>query len=189
MTETKVGDRLQIDEQKLKTKHFGEWRWCWNVVDEKTRFLLANNITNQRSIFEASIVLGKVKPLVNKPIVTTTDKLASYNRAIATILPKATHLSGVGMQSKHNNNSVERYHNQEREFDKIRRGFDRIEEWQSGHRLFHNFIRGDVTPAMKAGINVAAEGNRWMTLLQKSFESTNPTAQKEGRREAKSPAD
>src|SRR3989338_129776 len=166
----KVSDRLQLDEQKLKTKSEKEWKWCWNVIDEKTRFLLANNITNERSIFEAKIVLDKVKPLIKKPVVITTDKLKSYNHAIATILPKATHLSGVGLMSQHNNNTVERYHNQEREFDKIRRGFDRVEEWQAGHRLFHNFIRGETTPAMKAGINVAeGENNRWLTLLKKSY--------------------
>ncbi len=51
-----VSGRLQIDEQKLKTKTKKEWKWCWNVIDEKTRFLLTNNITNERSIFEASIV-------------------------------------------------------------------------------------------------------------------------------------
>ncbi len=166
-----VSGRLQIDEQKLKTKSDKEWKWCWNVIDEKTRFLLANNITNERSIFEASVVLDKVKPLIKKPVVITTDKLASYKHAIATILPQATHLSGVGLQNEHNNNTVERYHNSEREFDKIRRGFDRVDEWQAGHRLFHNFIRENSalgkTPAQAAAIDLT-EGNKWMSLLRKS---------------------
>lgn len=166
-----VSNRLQIDEQKLKTKSEKEWKWCWNVIDEKTRFLLANNITNERSIFEASIVLDKVKPLIKKPVVITTDKLASYKHAIATILPQATHLSGVGLQNEHNNNTIERYHNSEREFDKIRRGFDKVEEWQAGHRLFHNYIRENrtlgKTPAQAAAIELT-EGNKWMSLLKKS---------------------
>lgn len=177
-----VSNRLQIDEQKLKTKSEKEWKWCWNVIDEKTRFLLANNITNERSIFEASIVLDKVKPLVKKPVVITTDKLKSYNHAIATILPQATHLSGVGLQNEHNNNTVERYHNSEREFDKIRRGFDRAEEWQVGHRLFHNFIRENSTlgktPAQAAAIELT-EGNKWMSLLKKSCENTEKFLEKE----------
>ncbi len=166
-----VSGRLQIDEQKLKTKSEKEWKWCWNVIDEKTRFLLANNITNERSIFEASIVLDKVKSLIKKPVIITTDKLAAYKHAIATMLPQATHLNGVGLQSEHNNNSVERYHNAEREFDKGRRGFDRLEEWQAGHRLFHNFIRENSalgkTPAQAAAIDLT-EGNKWMSLLKKS---------------------
>ena len=86
------------------------------------------------------------------------------------MLPQAIHLNGVGLQDEHNNNTVERYHNSEREFDKVRRGFDNLEEWQTGHRLLHNFIRGETTPAMKAGISVAEEGNnRWLTLLEKSL--------------------
>ncbi|MBI2137334.1 hypothetical protein HYU12_02325 [Candidatus Woesearchaeota archaeon] len=56
----------------------------------------------------------------------------------------------------------------ERDLDKIRRGFNCLEEWQNEHRLFHNFIRGETTPAMKAGLNEAGEGNRWPTLLEKS---------------------
>lgn len=66
---------------------------------------------------------------------------------------------------------------------------EQVEEWQAGHRLFHSFIRGEVTPAMKAGISNAGEGNRWMILLQKSFESTNPTALKTRQKVKLSPAD
>ncbi|MGC9308976.1 MAG: IS1/IS1595 family N-terminal zinc-binding domain-containing protein, partial [Thermoplasmatota archaeon] len=46
--EPNVGDTWHIDEQKVRAD--GEWYYSWNILDEKTRFLIANEITEQRSI-------------------------------------------------------------------------------------------------------------------------------------------
>lgn len=45
----------------------------------------------------------------------------------------------------------------------------------SAFRNYYNFIRPHstlgITPTLKAGIGVEMEGNRWMALLKKSFDS------------------
>jgi len=46
-----------------------------------------------------------------------------------------------------NNNKVERYHNEFREFDKVRRGFksdETAQQWNAAFRLYHNFIKKHV---------------------------------------------
>jgi len=44
-----LGEVWNIDEQKVKTE--GEWVYSWNILDEKTRFLIANTTTKQRRYF------------------------------------------------------------------------------------------------------------------------------------------
>jgi transposase-like protein len=40
-----VSNKWHVDEQKVKTKKEKKWLWAWNVLDSKTRFLIANNVT------------------------------------------------------------------------------------------------------------------------------------------------
>ena len=53
-----------IDEQKVKCK--GEWLWKWNLIDKKTRWQVANTLTQQRSIKEARQVFKQAKQNLNK---------------------------------------------------------------------------------------------------------------------------
>ena len=82
---------------------------------------------------------------------------------------------------------VERYHNEFREFDKIRRNFKRVktlEEWNENYRLYHNFIRqhmalNNLTPSQVANINLPLERNRWLSLLKLSLNQPNVTKEQE----------
>lgn len=75
---------------------------------------------------------------------------------------------------------VERYHNQYREFDKIRRDFktaETLEQCGNGFRIYNNFIQQNngnylngLTPAQASGINILGR-NRWLSLLKKSLEN------------------
>lgn len=181
-----LSNKWGVDEQKVKCK--GKWLWEWNAVDKKTRYLIANTITEQRSIKEARKVFKKSKENLNKNkrdfenLEITTDGLYSYDKAIrrefltrknvehrATTHPKV---------NKSENMLVERYHNQYREFDKIRRDFKTrktLEEWGNGFRVFNNFIQKNngeylrgLTPAQACGIDVLGN-NRWLSLLKLSL--------------------
>ena len=55
-----LGDVWHVDEQMIKTKK-DEWVWCWNVMDRKTRFILANNITTSRKFRMQEIYSKKQK--------------------------------------------------------------------------------------------------------------------------------
>lgn len=43
----KVSDAWHVDEQNIKVK--GKWLWSWNCLDEETRFLIANQITEKEN--------------------------------------------------------------------------------------------------------------------------------------------
>ncbi len=178
-----VSDKWHIDEQKIKTKKKDEWLWAWNVVDNRTRFLIANNITKSKSIEEAREIFKKAKEVTkeNKQLELVTDGLPSYEEAIrkefTTDIRKqgaVFHNKNAGIRkARQNNNLIERYHNQFREFDKVRRGFDRVTEWNEGFRLYNNFIKNNsvlgTTPALASAIDLGLGRNKWLSLLKQSL--------------------
>jgi len=173
----KLGDTWHADEQMVKIK--GKWAWNWNVLDSKTRFLIASNITKGREIRDARAVFGKTKEIASEnPQEIITDGLHSYTKAIKKeFLPRRTQLTHTKLRTikqKPNNNRIERYHSTFREFDKVRRGFKSERTAQNvsdGFRVYYNFIRphaslGGLTPAQVSGIPMDADGNRWLNLLE-----------------------
>ena len=88
------------------------------------------------------------------------------------------HIANAGINQVHkNNNMVERYHNEFREFDKVRRGFEEVSKFNQGFRLYHNFIKENsvigMTPSEKAGINLDLGNNKWLGLLKKSLQNSD----------------
>lgn len=175
-----LGDIWHADEQMIKSKK--KWRWCWNVIDAKTRFLIANNVTSSRHVKDAQKIMQKAKVVAGKsPQVFVTDGLQAYRRAARKEfdthqrrLSKPVHLFNAGVKKKDNNNLIERYHNEFREFDKVRRGFKSdktASEWSEAFQLYHNFVKKHetlrgMTPAEVAGINLRGGKNRWANLLK-----------------------
>ncbi|MFH1545072.1 MAG: IS6 family transposase [archaeon] len=176
-----LSGQIHTDEQLVKSK--GKWVYAWNSIDHKTRFVLASTITEGRKIKDAQEHFIEVKennPKAEEPKFIITDSLGSYPKAIKrefrTKSKRTKHISIVGRRHLINNNLVERYHNEFREFDKVRRGFKSnktTQEWANGHRLYHNFIKRNstigMTPSEKAGIDLKLERNKWLSLLEKSL--------------------
>lgn len=183
-----TSNKWGVDEQKVKCK--GEWKWEWNLVDKKTRYLIANAVTKERSVKEAREVFKNAKQNLNKDkrhkdlmnLEITSDGLQGYKKAI-----RDEFLTKKGVKhrpttspkvKKYENMLVERYHNQYREFDKIRRDFktdETLEQWGNGFRVFNNFIQrnnGDylkgLTPAQASGLDMLGK-NRWLSLLKLSI--------------------
>lgn len=72
-----LGEVWNIDEQKVKSN--GEWVYSWNILDEKTRFLIANTLTKERSILETRKVFSKaIGTVEGKPRMAITDGMTSY---------------------------------------------------------------------------------------------------------------
>ncbi|AJF62899.1 MAG: Integrase, catalytic region [archaeon GW2011_AR20] len=97
------------------------------------------------------------------------------------------HIRNAGISKKDNNNMIERYHNEFREFEKIRRNFKRVktlEEWNDNYRLYHNYIKqhmalNNLTPSQSANIKLPLENNRWLSLLKLSLNQPNVTKEQE----------
>jgi len=166
----------------------GKWEWNWNVLDEETRFLIANNLTGSRFIDDARQVFKKAKQVATvKPEFIVSDGLWSYEKSIAREFPSnnpksrnsTKHVRLESFEKKPNNNIIERYHNSFREFDKVRRGFKSENTAQGisdGFRVYYNFVRkhkgiSNQTPAEKSGISLNLDRNRWLSLLKQSMKS------------------
>ena len=183
----KLSGKIEVDEQTVKSN--GKHIWSWNAIDEETRFLIANNITDGREIEDARGIFQKIKQVSEiPPSQIKTDGLWSYERAIRKefVTRRGSrkildHIRNVGISKESNNNIVERYHNEFREFDKVRRGFKSdktTEEWGQDFRLYHNFIKkhhglNGLTPSQVAELDLKLGRNRWLSLLRQSIGNKN----------------
>jgi transposase-like protein len=165
-----------IDEQKIKSE--GKWLYSWNILHKKTRFLIANEITEERSILETRMVMQKAKKNTDsQPDTVITDGMKSYPSAIHTEFDGTTHIGGVGIRDPINNNVLERYHGTYRERDKIMRGLQNgqtAKQMNENMRIYYNYIREHTaldgkTPAEMAGIDLTHGKNRWIELLTQSL--------------------
>src|SRR5271157_3548894 len=155
-------------------------RWAWNVIDNKSRFWLASQITEKREIAEARKVLAQASSLSKtRPVAVVTDGLRAYQDAIPKEFftlkgPRTQHIRIPNIRDKSNNSMVERLHGTIRQRNKVMRGLDDVEAAQTmmdGLRIYYNFIRshtalGGKTPAQKA--NVESEEAKWMSLIKKA---------------------
>jgi transposase-like protein/rubredoxin len=182
-----TSERIHIDEQSVQIGKENEW--CWNILDNKTRFLLANQITKSRFINDARRIMQKAKPyLSQKPTEIATDKGKFYPKAIRREFMIGWHrIHGLNVQdesllhatSKMDNQIIERYHATFRERDKVIRGQKNekgAERYIKNWRTFYNFVKphmtfNGLTPSEVAGISIGNERNRWLSLIKLSAES------------------
>ena len=175
--EPELGDIWHTDEMKVKIG--GEWRWLWNVMDEKTRFHLVSMITKTRETQDAKKVFRQSKKAGNKkPRVMVTDGLQSYKGAFKKELydhhQSCKHVADVALQESLNN-VLERMHGSIREREKVIRGI-KIDETPiiPMNQIYYNFIRPHMgldgsTPAEAAGVGVKGE-NKWVGFLNRSIQ-------------------
>jgi len=177
----KVSDAWHIDEQMIKTN--GKFAWSWNCIDEETRFLIANNITKERYVADARLIMQKAKETAKtNPEFIVTDGLHAYNKAFKMEFPawwrkdtKINHIRLKDLETHPNNNIIERFHGTFRERDKTMRGFKGQEKiFAEGFRTYYNFIKqhqglDGKTPSQVANIDLQLDRNRWLSLLKKSL--------------------
>jgi putative transposase len=174
--EPDVGNIWHGDEMKVKVK--GEWKWLWNMMDEKTRFQLVSMIAETREAKDAKKTFRKAKRVTTKkPRLVVTDGVPGYHSAFNSEFydrhQSVKHIANVALQSGLNN-SIERMHGSIREREKVMRGLKSMETpFIRGNRIYLNFVRphqalGGKTPAEAAGIGVSGD-NRWMELLNASI--------------------
>ena len=147
-----VADEMQVDVGGQKV-------WLWNVMDSKTRYILASHLTPRRDAQAARVVLRKAGLAADGPPKSiTTDKLRSYLPAVKDVVPEAEHIQSEGMRARINNNLSERLQGTFRDRIKTLRGLDSIKTGQrylDGWMLTYNHFRGheslgNKTPGAKA---------------------------------------
>ena len=170
-------------DKKNPNKNFD---YVWNVMDNKTKFLLASiNSGRSRKSKDAQKVFTEAYKQNGKiPYQIITDRYAGYQDGVRKTFRnwgnerKVKHTSIVGKRRIVNNNAIESQHALMKDFHKVRKGVKEVQTYQDGYKIFHNFIRKSarkhLTPAEKCGIGV--NGNRWNTLLLNSIKQQKATS-------------
>jgi len=153
--------------------------YLWNVMDRRTRFLLASKLTARRdrdgairAFMEANKNAGE-----SQPERIFTDSLRGYGDAIAYAFPQRTpqHIANAGIRKPHaTNNRIERLNGTVRERVKVQRGWKSMKtQLAEGQRIHYNYVKPHSalegqTPAEAAGVGVAGK-NKWLDLLENSL--------------------
>jgi putative transposase len=81
-----VGNIWHSDETTVFIKEEDKkrcYQWIWNVMDAKTRYLLACQVTEERFVKDARIALKQAKSVTNvRPDAIVTDGLQAYKEAV-----------------------------------------------------------------------------------------------------------
>ena len=172
-----VGDEWVADEMQVKVG--GENLWSWNVMDAKTRYVLATHLSPNRDTRAAVAVMQKAATAADKPPKTIkTDRLASYPAGIKGVFPETEHVQADGIRVLINNNLSERLQGTYRQRTKTLRGLDNLESGQrylDGWTLTYNLFREHdgidyQTPGEMARVN--APFKQWEDVVKQ-----HPTAE------------
>ena len=180
--ETLILTKRGID-RKNKNNQNKEYDYVWNVMDNKTKFLLASECSGRsRSSKDAQHVFTEALKQNGKiPFQIIVDGYKGYEDGCRKTFRnwgnerKVKFTSIKGKRKEVNNNAIEGHHSNQKEFHKVRRGVKEVQTYQNGFKVFHNFVRKNsregLTPADKCGIGI--KGNSWETMLLNSIKYKN----------------
>ena len=171
-----VGDAWRADEIYVKIR--GEMKYVFSLMDDETRFWIAQEVANRKEGHDASSLFRMGKKITQmKPKVIITDGLHSYSEAYRKEFwtidrrNRTIHIRNVHLQGDMNNNKMERLNGEFRDREKVVRGIKKDDSVIiSGYQLYHNYVRphsalDGKTPADKCGIIIEGN-NKWKTLIQ-----------------------
>ena len=142
----KVGDTWIADETMVDLDK-GIKVWFWDMIDSKTRFLLASRVSLTRTTQDAKqLVQDAVKRAGKPPQVILTDKMKSYPDGIFTALGGYTeHVQGSPFKVDSESTSrVERFHETLKERTKVMKAFrdiDTLIDFAKGFLAYYNFLK------------------------------------------------
>lgn len=157
------------------------YEWIWNIMDAKTRYLLACQVTEKRFVNDARKPLKQAKEIASRlPDAIVTDGLPAYRSAIKAEYyglndrVQNPHIRLKDFETKPNNNIVERLNGTFRERTKVMRSLNSdlsAAEFVVGLQTYYNYIRphqgiGCMTPAQMANIPIDLSGNRWEKMIE-----------------------
>ncbi len=157
-----IGDIFVADETVIEID--GKNAWLWDIIDYKTRFLLATRISRSRTTRDAQILYDRAVAMAGKePIKVITDKLSSY--LDVRYGEDTEHIQSRPFAVEDNTQMIERFHETLKQRTKVMRGLKNIEtahDFINGWLVHYNYLRkhtalGDRTPAQAAGIDYPNE--------------------------------
>jgi transposase-like protein len=185
-----LSDTWRADEMFLKMK--GNLRYLYALMDDRTRFLIAQQVANTKYTADVRPLLELGKSIAGKkPKTFITDGAANFHDAYLKEFhtmkhdTDTEHIRHIRLAGDRNNNRMERFNGELRQREKVMRTLKRADTpILSGYQIYHNYIRPHEalqgkTPSERAGIEV--KGNdKWLTLIQNAARQTkvnNPSDQ------------
>lgn len=171
-----IGDVWVADETVLKIP--GKNVFFWDIIDVKTRFLLASQMCLIRTSSDARILMKKASERAGRlPTVVLSDKLQAYLDGIELAFGGITkHISAKGLAAEDNINNIiyiESFRGSLRDRLKVMERLRRrasaeiiMESWP----VYYNYLKrpdslGDKTPAEKAGIEF--QPRNWLDIIRR----------------------
>ena len=154
--------------------------WFWDIIDTKTRFLIASHMSYTRTTKDAEALMKQAYEHTGKiPRIIYTDKLRAYLDGIELTFGADTqHKQGSPFEIENKANIIERLHGTIKSRTKVMRGLHTLESarfFMDGWLLHYNFFRphmslNDRTPASVAGIRFPFRN--WKDVCEQPFEVT-----------------
>lgn len=175
-THPKVGDTWVADETVLELDK-GINIWFWDIIDTKTRFLLASRASRTRGTHDAQALMQAAYRRAGKaPKVVVTDRLAAYLDGIELTFGGDTeHRQGSPfklLESGESTAQIERFHGTIKDRTKVMRSFrdmDTLIQFMNGYLVYYNYfkpneaLKGE-TPAEAAELDYKVKN--WKDLSQ-----------------------
>jgi len=163
--------RWVIDETVVKVA--GGKLWLWDVIEAKSRFLLATHLTKARNMTSAITVLAEANNrTIGTPSYIVSDGMRAYPDAIRRVFgADSEHIRAKGLTAEINTNIIERFQGTVKERTKVMRGLKTIESARiisEGFIIHYNFLRPHMTlkgktPASVAGLTLPF--TTWIELV------------------------
>lgn len=159
----------------------GKQYWLLDVIDYKTRFLIASRLSPTRRVEDIQEVLKEAYNRTGRvPNVIMSDQLEAYVYGVKlTFGDKAKHLQIKKFSAKPNNNVIERMHSTIKERTKVMRdlkNFDTATVMLDGFLVHYNYFRPHetlkTTPANRAQVQFPYDN--WESLIKHSQEAKIP---------------
>ncbi len=168
-------DRWAIDETVIQVG--GKNVWFWDIIDDRSRFLVASHLSRARFKRDAITVLARARQKVGgvAPRFIISDRLNSYVDAIEQVFgADSKHIQSYGFTDEINNNLIERFHGSIKQRTKVMRGFKRMDTAYlilQGFGVNYNYFRPHMgihnqTPADVAGVR--APFKNWTDVVRAS---------------------
>ncbi|MCJ7633553.1 IS6 family transposase [Candidatus Bathyarchaeota archaeon] len=177
-----VSDIWRADELYVKIK--GDLKYLFAVMDDETRFWIAQEVAQTKDRHDARKLLQIAKQVTGKkPMTFITDGLPAYHDAYKKEFwtlkgPRTEHIQHITLKGDRNNNKMERMNGEVRDREKVLRGLKKEDSAiLSGYQLFHNYVRpheslDGKTPSEACGIKVEGQ-DKWKTLIENASKSKN----------------
>ena len=177
-----LSDTWRADEMFLKMK--GNLTYLYALMDDQTRFLIAQQVANTKYTADVRPLLELGKAVAGKkPKTFITDGAANFHEAYLQEFwtqnkdTRTEHIRHIRLAGDRNNNRMERFNGEVRQREKVTRTLKRADSpILTGYRLYHNYVRPHEalegrTPAEKAGIEIKGT-DKWMTIIQNASRKT-----------------